>query len=444
MKKIVRISEKHKDVTCENCGWSWDIEPDDKHLYLCHQCGHENTKGETDEGAGAYDAPAFQMEPDHVHFKHQYNEQNIKSKYLLQMERESIILEQYGDEVELFKLASSYYKKNGKEMTVKVLEKILHTLSKRDEPHRAKSNEFPPSLHLQEQTSPEVREKVRRIQSKLISLGYNLGPKGADGFWGALTNKAWSDWKSKQSNNKKSKFEIKPTQILPKQYGPKDLNRIEGQPTDYLGTQGTVGQQQILGQNLLNQIKSGKLKKTTSMPLHVRMLYDYLAGRTTPMTISDLTDAERKFLRQAIISASSKREGFSYPGWDKIGASGPTALTSAGREKEKLSGKDKSMLDLAFKMNLPSQFKYTLGSVAPTNVKYNKNNGVAFVKDNYDYNNIENKTSKEQVIKDFFTSIKDLVKGTGTTYGAIRHAVGLKELGGYNGFPVNIEIPNIS
>ena len=36
-------------------------------------------------------------------------------------------------------------------MTVKVLEKILQTLSKRDEPHRAKSQEFPPSLHLQEQ-----------------------------------------------------------------------------------------------------------------------------------------------------------------------------------------------------------------------------------------------------------------------------------------------------
>jgi hypothetical protein len=77
MKKSIR-----KDVTCDNCGWSWDIEPDDKHPYLCHQCGHENTKGETDEGAGPYDAPAFQMKPDHVHFKHQYNEQNIKSKYL--------------------------------------------------------------------------------------------------------------------------------------------------------------------------------------------------------------------------------------------------------------------------------------------------------------------------------------------------------------------------
>ena len=105
------------------------------------------------------------------------------------------------------------------------------------------------------------------------------------------------------------------------------------------------------------------------MPLHVRMLYDYLAGRTTPMTISDLTDTEQKFLRQAIISASSKGVGFSYPGWDNIGASGPTALTSAGREREKLSGKDKSILDLAFKINLPSQFKYTLGSVSPAGVK---------------------------------------------------------------------------
>jgi peptidoglycan hydrolase-like protein with peptidoglycan-binding domain len=402
MKNVIRISEEHKDVTCENCGWSWDIEPDDKHPYLCHQCGHENTKHETDEGAGPYDAPAFQMKPDHVHFKHQYNEQNNNKGYLLQMGRKSIIVEQYGDEAELFKLASAYYRKNGKVMTIKVLEKILHTLSKRDEPHRAKSQEFPPSLHLQEQKG--ANEKVRKIQSKLISLGYNLGPKGADGFWGALTDKAWKTWKSKQSSTKKTNFKIEPTRILPKQYGPKDLSRIEGQPTDYLGTQGTVGQQQILGQNLLNQIKSGKLKKTSSMPLHVRMLYDYLAGRTTPMTISDLTDAEQKFLRQAIISASSKREGFSYPGWDKIGASGPTALTSAGREREKLSGKDKSILDLAFKMNLPSQFKYTLGSVAPTNVKYDIKSGTASVNDNYDMNNVESKTSKEQVMKDFFTS----------------------------------------
>jgi len=202
MKKLIR-----KDVTCDNCGWSWDIEPDDKHPYLCHQCGHENTKGETDEGAGPYDAPAYQMKPDHVHFKHQYNEQNDNKGYLLQMGRKSILLEQYGDEAELFKLASAYYRKNGKVMTIKVLEKILHTLSKRDEPHRAKSQEFPPSLNLQEQTSPEVREKVRRIQRKLISLGYNLGSKGADGFWGKLTDKAWKDWKSGKNPNPITKIQ---------------------------------------------------------------------------------------------------------------------------------------------------------------------------------------------------------------------------------------------
>jgi DNA-directed RNA polymerase subunit RPC12/RpoP len=75
LKKIIKrvISESHKDVTCENCGWSWDIEPDDKHPYLCHQCGHENKKIESKEGVGAYDAPSFSMEPDHVHFKHTRN-----------------------------------------------------------------------------------------------------------------------------------------------------------------------------------------------------------------------------------------------------------------------------------------------------------------------------------------------------------------------------------
>jgi hypothetical protein len=211
MKNVIRISEEHKDVTCENCGWSWDIEPKDKHPYLCHQCGHENTKHETDEGAGPYDAPAFQMEPDHVHFKHQYNEQNDNKGYLLQMERKSILVEQYGDEAELFKLASAYYRKNGKVMAIKVLEKILHTLSKRDEPHRAKSQEFPPSLHLQEQKGPN--QKVRTIQKKLISKGYNLGKTGADGFWGKLTDKAWKDYQSKKGNSQQTNTEIKSKQV---------------------------------------------------------------------------------------------------------------------------------------------------------------------------------------------------------------------------------------
>ena len=221
MKNVIRISEEHKDVTCENCGWSWNIEPDDKHPYLCHQCGHENTKHETDEGAGPYDAPAFQMKPDHVHFKHQYNEQNDNKGYLLQMGRKSIIVEQYGDEAELFKLASAYYRKNGKVMAIKVLEKILHTLSKRDEAHRAKSQEFPPSLHLQEQKG--ANEKVRAIQKRLISLGYNLGKTGADGFWGGLTDKAWKSYMSKKGKTTQTQSVSKEESLAQKIVGDKNV-----------------------------------------------------------------------------------------------------------------------------------------------------------------------------------------------------------------------------
>jgi len=37
-------------------------------------------KQEEKEGVGAYAAPAFEMEPDHLHFKHQYNEEEITER----------------------------------------------------------------------------------------------------------------------------------------------------------------------------------------------------------------------------------------------------------------------------------------------------------------------------------------------------------------------------
>ena len=48
-----------------------------------------------------------------------------------------ILLEQFSDEVDIFKLVSSYYNKNGLEMTKKVLNKIIETLEKRQTGHRA-------------------------------------------------------------------------------------------------------------------------------------------------------------------------------------------------------------------------------------------------------------------------------------------------------------------
>lgn len=71
------LESKNKHVTCERCDWEWDITADDEDPYLCHMCGHRNHKEESKEGVGAYDAPAFEVEPDHVTFKHEYNEEIV-------------------------------------------------------------------------------------------------------------------------------------------------------------------------------------------------------------------------------------------------------------------------------------------------------------------------------------------------------------------------------
>jgi hypothetical protein len=48
-------------------------------IYIAYdttKCGETHKEEET-EGAGGYEAPAFEMEPDHVHFKHLYNESEL-------------------------------------------------------------------------------------------------------------------------------------------------------------------------------------------------------------------------------------------------------------------------------------------------------------------------------------------------------------------------------
>ena len=51
----------------------------DSYIEITHQCNKESKEEET-EGVGAYAAPAFEMKPDHVHFKHQYNEEELTEK----------------------------------------------------------------------------------------------------------------------------------------------------------------------------------------------------------------------------------------------------------------------------------------------------------------------------------------------------------------------------
>jgi len=41
---VMEKGGKIKDVTCSNCGWSWNKEDSDKHdEYVCHKCGNDNT-----------------------------------------------------------------------------------------------------------------------------------------------------------------------------------------------------------------------------------------------------------------------------------------------------------------------------------------------------------------------------------------------------------------
>lgn len=30
-------------VVCDNCGWSWRLEDGGNDMYICHECGHDNT-----------------------------------------------------------------------------------------------------------------------------------------------------------------------------------------------------------------------------------------------------------------------------------------------------------------------------------------------------------------------------------------------------------------
>ena len=37
-----------KTITCQ-CGWSWELSDGGKEPYLCHKCGHDNSKKELTE-----------------------------------------------------------------------------------------------------------------------------------------------------------------------------------------------------------------------------------------------------------------------------------------------------------------------------------------------------------------------------------------------------------
>ena len=175
--------------------------------------------------------------------------------------------------------------------------------------------------------------------------------------------------------------------------------------------------------------KLGPAKKS-SLPLHLRACWDYIMGRTEPFTSADLTVEEQKFLKNVAILNSKK--GLTYPVWKSIGAGNlPTAMSTGSKNEKEKSG---SLL----KPGLAGEFMYTLGEVDSPAIKVSPDKTKVTVSDNYDMNN--KGKAKDEILKSFAKQIGSSLTGDATGYSVLRHFVGLKELAGYTGFPVNITV----
>lgn len=176
--------------------------------------------------------------------------------------------------------------------------------------------------------------------------------------------------------------------------------------------------------------------KKSSLPLHLRAVWDYMVGRTEPFTSADLTREEQKYLKQVVLS--NPKKGLNYGVWKANGAGNlPTAMgtgSSAESERLKKSGGSGSLLN----PELGGQYMYFLGDVAPSNVKTSPDKKTVVVNDNYDMNNT--KLPKDEILKDFAKQIGRFALGDATLYSVIRRTAGLRELTGYKGYPVNLTV----
>jgi len=185
------------------------------------------------------------------------------------------------------------------------------------------------------------------------------------------------------------------------------------------------------------QYTAGKLALANS-PIHIRALYEFLWGRTKSFTEKDLLESERKFLLAASLTHGVKH-GFKYDYWRSIGAKGSLSLSTAGQTAEK--SKDKSNVIQSLKSmlspNTATSYMYFLGEISPVNVKFTPPNTVV-VKDNYDFNTKEYELTFDQVVNEFVDTLNRVMAGKAPVYSVIRKAMNLRELDGYNGYPVNI------
>lgn len=184
-------------------------------------------------------------------------------------------------------------------------------------------------------------------------------------------------------------------------------------------------------------------KGMKSLPLHIRAMLYYIAGRTAEMNEDELTPDERKYLYD-VAKKYGLKSGFNYNIWKEVGAAGlPTAISKQGIEAEtqKLAKTGGQQVKDLTAPNAAGQFMYTLGAVDKSNVKQ-VNPTTIEVRDNYDMNAVGK--SKEELIKAVGDSFELWTQGKASLYSIIRQAISLRELTGYAGYPVKLTVSDSS
>jgi|LauGreDrversion4_2_1035121.scaffolds.fasta_scaffold1065814_1 DNA-directed RNA polymerase subunit RPC12/RpoP len=47
LKMLIEMMDSGEDITCEECGWSWNTNDSEEHdKYVCHNCGFDNLNSE--------------------------------------------------------------------------------------------------------------------------------------------------------------------------------------------------------------------------------------------------------------------------------------------------------------------------------------------------------------------------------------------------------------
>jgi len=163
-----------------------------------------------------------------------------------------------------------------------------------------------------------------------------------------------------------------------------------------------------------------------ALPIHVRAYIHHLLGRTTPFTEKDMTTEEREFLKKAALSVGER--GFDYNFWsDYRNPQDPSGAIS-----------DTGTVGL-INMPMVDQFSNFLGQVGLPNIRVSPDKNKVRVIDNYDFN-VERDSLHNYVTKSLFYYFKNFIKNPTELYSHIRHMANIRELGGYNGYPVNINL----